>query len=73
MVALEGENVIGYNALTRAEIGGQPGVALEPLGVGNEYQNKGVEFLILIYVVWVIMLVNCKIPFPGTGFTIAKV
>lgn len=42
VVALDGENVIGYNALTRAEIGGQPGLALGPLGVGNAYQNKGV-------------------------------
>lgn len=42
VIALDGENVIGYNALTRAEIGGQSGLALGPLGVGNEYQNTGV-------------------------------
>lgn len=42
VIALEGEKVIGYNALTRAEIGGRPGLALGPLGVGKEYQNAGV-------------------------------
>lgn len=42
VVALDGKNVIGYNALTKAEIGGQPGLALGPLGVKKEYQNRGV-------------------------------
>lgn len=42
LIALDGETVIGYNALTIAEIGGQPGLALGPLGVQKEYQNTGV-------------------------------
>ena len=42
VIALEGETVIGYNALTKARIGDQPGLALGPLGVRKEYQNTGV-------------------------------
>lgn len=42
VVALDGETVIGYNALTNAKINGQPGLALGPLGVQKEYQNSGV-------------------------------
>ena len=42
VIALDGETVIGYNALTKAEIGGQSGLALGPLGVQKEYQNTGV-------------------------------
>lgn len=42
VIALDGETVIGYNALTRAEIGGQAGLALGPLGVRKEYQSSGV-------------------------------
>lgn len=42
VIALDGESVIGYNALTKAEIDGQSGLALGPLGVQKEYQNTGV-------------------------------
>ncbi len=42
VIALDGKNVIGYNVLTKAEIGGQSGLALGPLGVKKEYQNIGV-------------------------------
>jgi len=42
VIALEGEAVIGYNILTKAEIDGQSGLALGPLGVKKEYQNTGV-------------------------------
>ncbi len=42
VIALDGETVIGYNILTKAEIGGQAGLALGPLGVQKEYQNTGV-------------------------------
>lgn len=42
MIALDKETVIGYNALAKAEIGGQLGLALGPLGVRKEYQNMGV-------------------------------
>lgn len=42
VIALDGEAVIGYNALTKAEIDGQSGLALGPLGVQKEYQNIGV-------------------------------
>lgn len=42
VIALDGEAVIGYNVLTKAEIGGRPGLALGPLGVRKEYQNTGV-------------------------------
>lgn len=41
VIALDGETVIGYNALTKAEIGGQSGLALGPLGVRKEFQNTG--------------------------------
>lgn len=47
VIALDGENVIGYNALTKAEIGGQSGLALGPLGVQKEYQNTGVGFALV--------------------------
>ena len=42
VIALDGKNVIGYNILTKAKIGGQFGLALGPLGVQKEYQNTGV-------------------------------
>ena len=42
VIALDGEKVIGYNVLTKAEIGEQTGLALGPLGVQREYQNSGV-------------------------------
>ena len=42
VIALEGKTVIGYNALTRAEIGNHYGLALGRLGVRKEYQNSGV-------------------------------
>lgn len=42
VIALDGETVIGYNILTKAEISGQSGLALGPLGVQKEYQNTGV-------------------------------
>lgn len=41
VIALDGGTVIGYNALTKAEIGGQSGLALGPLGVRKEFQNTG--------------------------------
>lgn len=41
VIALDGETVIGYNILTKAEIGGQSGLAMGPLGVRKEYQNTG--------------------------------
>lgn len=42
VIALDGEAVIGYNTLTKAEIDGQSGLALGPLGVQKEYQNTGI-------------------------------
>ena len=42
VIALDGNNVVGYNALTKAAISGQSGLALGPLGVRKEYQNTGV-------------------------------
>lgn len=42
VIALDGENVVGYNALTKAKIGSSSGLALGPLGVRKEYQNKGI-------------------------------
>lgn len=42
VVALEGEKVVGYNALTKAKIGDHHGLALGPLGVRKEYQNIGI-------------------------------
>lgn len=42
LIALNEENVIGYNVLTNAEIDEQHGLALGPLGVRKEYQNSGV-------------------------------
>ena len=42
VIALDGETVVGYNALTKARIGDQTGLALGPLGVRKEYQNTGV-------------------------------
>lgn len=42
LIALENDQVIGYNALTIAQIGKTQGLALGPLGVKQEYQNKGV-------------------------------
>lgn len=42
LVALEEGKVIGYNALTIATIGKTKGLALGPLGVKTEYQNRGV-------------------------------
>ena len=42
VIALDEENVVGYNALTKAKIGNSLGLALGPLGVRKEYQNKGI-------------------------------
>lgn len=42
VVAVEEEQVVGYNALTRAAIGGCPGLALGPLGVRKAYQRRGI-------------------------------
>ncbi len=42
VIAVEEENVVGYNALTKAKIGSFPGLALGPLGVRKEYQNIGI-------------------------------
>ncbi len=42
VIALDGEKVVGYNALTKAKIGNSSGLALGPLGVRKEYQNKGI-------------------------------
>lgn len=42
LIALEGDQVIGYNALTTATIGKAEGLALGPLAVKPEYQNNGV-------------------------------
>lgn len=42
LIVLDGENVVGYNALTKANIGSFPGLALGPLGVRKEYQNMGI-------------------------------
>ncbi len=47
VIALDGETVIGYNILTKAEIGGHPGLALGPLGVRKEDQNTGVGFALV--------------------------
>ena len=42
VIALDQKNVIGYNVLTKAEIGGYLGLAMGPLGVRKEYQRTGV-------------------------------
>ena len=42
LIALEENQVIGYNALTIAKIGETEGLALGPLGVKQTYQNKGI-------------------------------
>ncbi len=42
VIALDGEIVVGYNALTKAKIGDFPGLALGPLGIRKEYQNTGI-------------------------------
>ncbi len=42
VIALDGENVVGYNALTKAKIGSSSGLALGPLGVRKGYQNAGI-------------------------------
>ncbi len=42
VIAVDEENVVGYNALTKAKIGSSFGLALGPLGVRKEYQNKGI-------------------------------
>ena len=41
VIALDEENVVGYNVLTKAKIGSSLGLALGPLGVRKEYQNTG--------------------------------
>ena len=41
LIALEEGRVIGYNALTTAWIGKTQGLALGPLAVKTEYQNRG--------------------------------
>lgn len=42
LTAWEDGRCVGYNALTIAEIGGQKGLALGPLGVGKAWQGRGV-------------------------------
>lgn len=42
LVALEDEKLIGYNILTLAAIGEREGLALGPLGVKKDYQNRGI-------------------------------
>ena len=42
VIAIDGETVVGYNALTKAKIGSFSGLALGPLGVRKEYQNAGI-------------------------------
>ena len=42
LVALEGEQVVGYVALTEARVGDSAGLALAPLGVRKDRQNRGV-------------------------------
>jgi len=42
VIAMDSGKVIGYNALTLAQIGEKTGLALGPLGVLPEYQNRGV-------------------------------
>lgn len=42
VIAVDGEDVVGYNALTKASIGSFSGLALGPLGVRKEYQHKGI-------------------------------
>lgn len=42
LVAEEGEEIIGYLALSAAWIGGQPGLGLGPLGVCRAWQGRGV-------------------------------
>ncbi len=42
VIAIDEEKVVGYNALTKAKIGSSQGLALGPLGVRKEYQNKGI-------------------------------
>lgn len=42
LIAVEKDEVIGYNILTAAAIGEQKGLALGPLAVKEEYQNKGI-------------------------------
>lgn len=42
LIALAGNTVIGYNALTTAKIGRTEGLALGPLGVKHEFQNRGI-------------------------------
>lgn len=42
LIALEEDKVVGYNILTTAVIGQTEGLALGPLGIKPEYQNKGI-------------------------------
>ena len=42
VIALDEENVVGYNVLTKAKIGNSHGLALGPLGVRKEYQDIGI-------------------------------
>lgn len=42
LIALEDEEIVGYNILTTALIGQTRGLALGPLGVKAECQNKGI-------------------------------
>lgn len=42
LIAVEDNKVVGYNILTIATIGHIEGLALGPLGVRHEYQNKGI-------------------------------
>ena len=47
VIALDGETVVGYNALTKARIGSAQGLALGPLGVRREYQHTGIGFALV--------------------------
>lgn len=42
LIAVQDEEVSGYLALSEAKIGGQPGLALGPLGIRREDQGKGI-------------------------------
>lgn len=42
IIAVDNDEIIGYNILTAAEIGSSKGLALGPLAVKNELQNNGI-------------------------------
>jgi predicted N-acetyltransferase YhbS len=47
LIAVKGDEVIGYNILTTAAIGKCKGLALGPLGIKKEYQNQGIGTLLV--------------------------